>query len=415
MVDPTKSPEPAGGDGADAQVRLPLDIGTRVDCKWRDGAFHTVRVIERRNLGTPNDPRAWDYYVHYIGFNRRMDEWVTLPQLDLSTAEVEQPQEGPADKKGQKKKQAAEEHDSDSEHADFDPNALREHEEFTKVKNIETIELGRHQMDTWYFSPFPPEYKDCKKLYFCEFSLHFFKRRTQMLRHMKKCTMRHPPGNEIYRNNSVCMFEVDGKKEKAFCQNLCYLAKLFLDHKTLYYDVDLFLFYILCEIDERGAHIVGYFSKEKCSEEGYNLACILTLPAYQRKGYGKFLISMSYELSKLEGKVGTPERPLSDLGRVSYHGYWTRELLAILKDTEGSISIKELSEMTAIKPDDIINTFQTLGLIQYQKGQHVICAAPKLIEKHLKAAGGPGLVVDASKIVWTPYNAERDYADFGRR
>jgi MOZ/SAS family len=44
-------------------------------------------------------------------------------------------------------------------------------------------------------------------------------------------------------------------------QNLCYLAKLFLDHKTLYYDVDLFLFYVLCECDERGAHIVGYFSK----------------------------------------------------------------------------------------------------------------------------------------------------------
>lgn len=25
-------------------------------------------------------------------------------------------------------------------------------------------------------------------------------------------------------------------------------------------------------------------------------------------------------------------------------------------------------------------------------------------------AGGPGLVVDPSKIVWTPYNAEREYA-----
>ena len=30
-------------------------------------------------------------------------------------------------------------------------------------------------------------------------------------------------------------------------------------------------------------HLVGYFSKEKCSSEGYNLACILTLPCYQRK------------------------------------------------------------------------------------------------------------------------------------
>ena len=33
-------------------------------------------------------------------------------------------------------------------------------------------------------------------------------------------------------------------------------------------------------------------------------------------------------------QVGTPERPLSDLGRVSYHGYWTRILLTILKDHE---------------------------------------------------------------------------------
>jgi hypothetical protein len=44
-------------------------------------------------------------------------------------------------------------------------------------------------------------------------------------------------------------------------QNLCLLAKLFLDHKTLYYDVDPFLFYVLTECDDDGHHIVGYFSK----------------------------------------------------------------------------------------------------------------------------------------------------------
>ena len=142
-----------------------------------------------------------------------------------------------------------------------------------------------------------------QKLYVCEFTLNFFQRREQLLHHVDKVKLRRPPGDEIYRNGNVSMFEVDGHREKVFCQNLCFLAKLFLDHKTLYYDVDLFLFYVLCECDERGAHMVGYFSKEKRSEQGYNLACILTLPAYQRKGYGKALISMSYELSRLEKKA----------------------------------------------------------------------------------------------------------------
>ena len=65
---------------------------------------------------------------------------------------------------------------------------------------------------------------------------------------------------------------------KRYCQNLCYLAKLFLDHKTLYYDVDPFFFYVMCEVDETGYHVMGYFSKEKSWEDGYNLACICTCP-----------------------------------------------------------------------------------------------------------------------------------------
>lgn len=78
-----------------------------------------------------------------------------------------------------------------------------------------------------------------------------------------KCELRHPPGNEIYRNGTLSMFEVDGKKNKIYCQNLCLLAKLFLDHKTLYYDVEPFLFYVMTECDPKGCHMVGYFSKVK--------------------------------------------------------------------------------------------------------------------------------------------------------
>ena len=46
-----------------------------------------------------------------------------------------------------------------------------------------------------------------------------------------KCDLKHPPGDEIYRCENLSVFEVDGKRNKIFCQNLCLLAKLFLDHK----------------------------------------------------------------------------------------------------------------------------------------------------------------------------------------
>ena len=65
--------------------------------------------------------------------------------------------------------------------------------------------------------------------------------------------MRHPPGDEIYRDGIISIFEVDGRKNKIYCQNLCLLSKMFLDHKSLFYDVEPFLFYVMTEVDENGA------------------------------------------------------------------------------------------------------------------------------------------------------------------
>lgn len=60
-----------------------------------------------------------------------------------------------------------EEHSEEEGEGDISIEELIAHEEFTKVKNVEVIELGKYQMETWYFSPLPDEYKDCKELYFC--------------------------------------------------------------------------------------------------------------------------------------------------------------------------------------------------------------------------------------------------------
>uniref|UniRef100_A0A673LF26 Histone acetyltransferase KAT5 n=1 Tax=Sinocyclocheilus rhinocerous TaxID=307959 RepID=A0A673LF26_9TELE len=285
----------------------------------------------------------------------------------------------------------------------------RSHDDIvTRMKNIDCIELGRHRLKPWYFSPYPQELTSLLILYLCEFCLKYLKSLKCLQRHLTKCNLRHPPGNEIYRKGTISFFEIDGRKNKAYSQNLCLLAKCFLDHKTLYYDTDPFLFYVMTEYDSKGFHIVGYFSKEKESTEDYNVACILTLPPYQRRGYGKLLIEFSYELSKVEGKTGTPEKPLSDLGLLSYRSYWSQTILEILMDLKSEngerpqITINEISEITSVKKEDVISTLQYLNLINYYKGQYILTLSEDIVEGHERAMQKRHLRIDPKCLHFTP-------------
>lgn len=122
----------------------------------------------------------------------------------------------------------------------------------------------------------------------------------------------------------------------------------------------------------------------------------------------KFLShKLGYELSKKEGKIGSPEKPISDLGMKGYRSYWSKAILRLLKDYKGSntglesisessslsttpperenngsandnegtqqkrdeiieISINKISEMTGIRQDDVIDTFRELGFLKYR-------------------------------------------------
>uniref|UniRef100_A0A665XAB3 histone acetyltransferase n=1 Tax=Echeneis naucrates TaxID=173247 RepID=A0A665XAB3_ECHNA len=267
------------------------------------------------------------------------------------------------------------------------------------------IEFGKYEIQTWYSSPYPPEYSRLQKLYLCEFCLKYMRSQNILQRHTKKCGWFHPPANEIYRKDDLSVFEVDGNVSKLFCQNLCLLAKLFLDHKTLYYDVEPFLFYILTKNDEKGCHLVGYFSKEKLCQQKYNVSCIMIMPQYQRQGFGRFLIDFSYLLTRQEGQAGSPEKPLSDLGRLSYLAYWKSVILEYLyKHPDKHISVKGISRATGMCPHDIADTLQQLGMIDRQDGRIVLIRRERLIQRHMERlrANPRQNEVDPDALHWTP-------------
>ena len=260
--------------------------------------------------------------------------------------------------------------------------------EVSRVKNLDRIQMGQHEVEAWYFSPYPVELAHIPILYICEFCLCFYGSPKMLERHRKKCTLLHPPGNEIYRHEDISFYEIDGKKQKTWCRNLCLLSKCFLDHKTLYYDVDPFMFYVMCRRDDMGVHTIGYFSKEKESAENYNLACILTLPQHQRHGYGKMLIEFSYELSKKEGKQGSPEKPLSDLGLLSYRAYWQEITVDFILESKASgrddVSIDDIAQKTAIVHADIMNTYAPVLMQQDCEG--CLQAVHSSVHRHFKCS-----------------------------
>ncbi|KAI0867177.1 acyl-CoA N-acyltransferase [Xylaria cubensis] len=165
------------------------------------------------------------------------------------------------------------------------------------------------------------------------------------------------------------VWEVDGEKDGLFCQNLSLFAKLFLDNKSVFFDVSGFNYFLLVYTPPLSeAHptsptradpapepptesenlasiasnpqaststslshysrpqIVGFFSKEKMSWDNNNLACILVFPPWQRKGLGALLMGVSYEISRREGILGGPEKPISELGRKGYKRFWAGEI-----------------------------------------------------------------------------------------
>ena len=106
--------------------------------------------------------------------------------------------------------------------------------------------------------------------------------------------------------------------------------------------------------------------------------------------FGRLLIDFSYELSKKEEKVGSPEKPMSDLGQQAYKPYWTSTIVDFLlnQSYESSMSIMDISKRTSIMGEDIIYTLNLLGLLKYINGVYFINAERSLLEQLAKKHPG---------------------------
>ncbi|KAI0160206.1 acyl-CoA N-acyltransferase [Xylariaceae sp. FL1272] len=226
-------------------------------------------------------------------------------------------------------------------------------------------------------------------------------------------------GGGVEDEGEWSVWEVDGEKEGLFCQNLSLFAKLFLDNKSVFFDVTGFNYFLLVytppapsthttspalnrsppESDDvfppsiypsniSRPQIVGFFSKEKMSWDNNNLACILVFPPWQRKGLGSLLMGVSYEISRREGILGGPEKPISQLGRKGYSRFWTGEITRWLLELdvpvpvastrhgrskekererekeECVVDVEKCSRETWIAPEDCLATLRDMGCVE---------------------------------------------------
>ncbi|CAG7836713.1 unnamed protein product, partial [Allacma fusca] len=196
------------------------------------------------------------------------------------------------------------------------------------------------------------------EIFVCDFCLSFIRKAYNFVKHGRSCSMRErkPSDVIVYRKGDVSIFRVDGLANQSYCYNLMRLSKLYVDCISGWLHATRFHFYVLYVND----HFAGYFSKEKGND--FTLGAILILPSHQHQGYGKLLIAFSYELSKHEGKIGTPERPLTPSGRKCFFAYWCETLVRLFsEDKFQEFHVEELSRKTYIHPWDILPALRTLG------------------------------------------------------
>ncbi|KAH7369641.1 acyl-CoA N-acyltransferase [Rhexocercosporidium sp. MPI-PUGE-AT-0058] len=299
----------------------------------------------------------------------------------------------------------------------IDDNSSKEKDKDTLERNIDNVIFGEVTFKAWYPSWYPKEIIGEKaltvgagdkggivvtELYVCKRCFGYGKVLVDWVRHCR-CCEREVPGRKVYvhggwREDDTprpavgewSIWEVDGGVETLFCQNLSLFAKLFLDNKSVFFDVSGFNYFLLVYTPPLNSphnttnpsqppqkQIIGFFSKEKLSWDNNNLACILIFPPWQRKGLGALLMGVSYAIARREQILGGPEKPISDLGRKGYKRFWGAEIARWIlerpderkkkgkgKGRREEVGIRVLSEETWIAQEDCLGVLRDMDVVE---------------------------------------------------
>ncbi|KAI9827094.1 MAG: hypothetical protein M1826_006458 [Phylliscum demangeonii] len=278
-------------------------------------------------------------------------------------------------------------------------------------RDISKVVLGDLLFDTWYRSSYPKDLlaavgshhddtgdgdgdnesrPTLDRLYVCRWCFRYSSELMPYLAHMASasrptaldhtrlkipsqhaCPAREQPapGRKLYAKGRLSVYAVDGEEQVLFCQNLSLFATLFLETKSVCFDPADFTYHLLLRADHPAAspQIVAFFSKEKRSWDHNNVACILVFPPWQRKGYGTLLMELSYTLSRREGIMGGPEKPLSGPGRRAYLSFWAGAVARfVLSRPAGrsTTTVRAISDHTFIQPEDVIAALKEMAVVQ---------------------------------------------------
>ena len=104
----------------------------------------------------------------------------------------------------------------------------------------------------------------------------------------------------------------------------------------------------------------------------------------------------------IEGRVGTPERPLSDIARIVYLSWWRNQIISYMKKhKDEEYTILDIEKATFIRKVDIMFTLDEMKMLKFTNGRYYLITDPGFhyIARHRLDK----IDVHMEKIHWVPY------------